>query len=124
MGEEEDDAYAASEATTDFMARLRIAIMADQAPAPTEEEGRPTDIVFLHDVIARHAKLDWYPVEKNIISERDLYPPEWSRKRPAAKDDMKSIVYLTCPVQLKQGWQYLSAISSFFRTDWQMSMDS
>ena len=36
------DSFVASEATTDFMARLRIGIMANQAPAPDEKDGRPT----------------------------------------------------------------------------------
>jgi hypothetical protein len=29
--------------------------------------------------------------------------------------DMKSVVYLTCPVQRAEGWSYIGAISSFFQ---------
>jgi DNA segregation ATPase FtsK/SpoIIIE, S-DNA-T family len=58
--DEDPDAYSASEATRDFMARLRIGIMADQAPIPGTDDTRPNDIVFSQDVIARHARLEWY----------------------------------------------------------------
>src|SRR5262249_29251837 len=51
------DAFNGSEATQDFMARLRICIIADQAPPPDAAGGRPYDIVFLQDVIARHARV-------------------------------------------------------------------
>jgi len=117
--DEGGEAYAGSEVSTDFMARLRIAIMADQAPAPGIDEGRPTDLVFLHDVIARHARLKWYPVTVDPVDASDLRPTEWSRQRPAALDDMKSVAYLVCPVQTSTGWQYLSALSSFFESRYQ-----
>src|SRR5205085_6318503 len=86
------DSFNASEATKDFMARLRIGIMADQAPAPDPREGCPSDIVFSQDVIARHARLEWYPVDAKPIPIQDLVPPQWSRRMPAATDDMKSVV--------------------------------
>lgn len=54
------DSFVSSEAAKDFMARLRIGIMADQAPVPDPKDGPPADIVFLQDVIARHAGLEWY----------------------------------------------------------------
>jgi S-DNA-T family DNA segregation ATPase FtsK/SpoIIIE len=111
-----DALYAGSETSADFMARLRIAIMADQAPAPREEEGRPADLVFLHDVIARHARIGWYEVTRDQADATGLCPATWSRRRPAAVDDMKSVVYLDAPVQTPAGWQYLSAVSSFFES--------
>ena len=55
------DAFVASETTRDFMARLRIGISADQAPAPNPRDGCPEDIVFCQDVIARHARLELVP---------------------------------------------------------------
>lgn len=106
--------YVSSEASSDFMARLRIAIMADQANNLNDSDGAPSDIVFLDDVITRHAKLDWYVIDAENIDAISLKPSEWSYRRPAASDDMKSVVYLTCPVQSKEGWIYLSALSSFF----------
>ena len=72
------DSFSASEATKDFMARLRIGIMADQAPSPDPREGRPSDIVFSQDVIARHARLEWYPVDVTPVATEDLSPSQWS----------------------------------------------
>lgn len=40
------DSFVASEATRDFIARLRIGIMVDQAPVPDPKDGPPADIVF------------------------------------------------------------------------------
>lgn len=112
------DSYNASEATKDFMARLRIGIMADQAPVPDPRSGRPHDISFSQDVIARHAKVEWYSEQVRPVNIGELIPPRWSRRRPAAKDDMKSVVYLCCPVQSKEGWSYLTALTSFLKGDW------
>jgi DNA segregation ATPase FtsK/SpoIIIE, S-DNA-T family len=109
-----DDSFGGSEAANGFMSRLRIGIMADQAPAPSEEDGRPTDIVFLDDVIARHANVEWYLVKRHVAEGRSLRPPELSRKRPSALDDMKSVAYLTTPRQTEENWQYLDAIASLF----------
>lgn len=113
--DEDVDSFIASEATTDFMARLRIGIMADQAPAPDPKDGRPTDIVFLQDVIARHAEIEWYSDESEPVNELDLVPTQWSRRKPSAKDDMKSVVYLTSPMQTKVGWDYVGALSSIMK---------
>ena len=112
------DSFVASEATRDFMARLRIGIMADEAPPPEDGDGPPTDVVFLQDVIARHAQLEWYPEDATPVPWEEWVPPRWSRRRPAASDDMKSIVYLTCPVASAEGWNYITAVTSFFRGDW------
>ena len=112
------DSFNASEATRDFMARLRIGIMADQAPAPSLKDGLPTDISFSQDVIARHARLDWYYENATPIDLINWVPPRWSRRRPAATDDMKSVVYLCCPVQSAEGWTYLTAVTSFIKGDW------
>lgn len=112
------DSFNASEATQDFMARLRIAIMVDQAPPPNPKDGCFADIAFSQDVIARHAHLEWYMETANPIALESLIPPRWSRRRPAAKDDMKSVVYLCCPVQSKEGWAFLTALTTFLRGDW------
>lgn len=112
------DAYSASEATRDFMARLRIGIMADQAPVPGTDDSRPNDIVFSQDVIARHARLEWYRETAVPVDAVLLLPAHWSRRRPAAADDLKSVVYLCCPAQTIWGWQYLTAIATLFRGDW------
>lgn len=100
------------------MARLRIGIMADEAPPPEESDGPPTDVVFLQDVIARHAQMEWYLENAMPVKLEEWVPPRWSRRRPAAVDDMKSIVYLCCPVASVEGWNYLTAIKTFFKGDW------
>lgn len=112
------DSFVASEATRDFMARLRIGIMVDQAPVPDPKDGPPADIVFLQDVIARHARLEWYPEIAKPVENELLIPARWSRRRPSAVDDMKSVVYLCCPVQSREGWAFITAITTFFKGDW------
>lgn len=112
------DSFVASEATRDFMARLRIGIMADEAAPPAEGEGPPTDIVFLQDVIARHAQMEWLLEDAAPVKLDEWIPPRWSRRRAAASDDLKSIVYLCCPVASTEGWNYLTALTTFFRGDW------
>lgn len=116
--------FISSEATNDFMARLRIAIMADQAVQSEQNQTASNDLVFLDNVISRHAKLDWYPVRTSVIDTDFLTPAEWSYKKPAALDDMKSIAYLTSPVQTLQGWSYIDAIASFFRNFREPNMDA
>ena len=112
------DSFNASEATQDFMARLRIAIMIDQAPPPNPKDGCFADIAFSQDVIARHARIEWYSETANPVALESLIPPRWSRRRPAAKDDMKSVVYLCCPVQSREGWTFLTALTTFLKGDW------
>src|SRR5438876_7432019 len=103
LGDSDPDAFSASEATQDFMARLRICIIADEAPPPDPKDGCPYDIVFCQDVIARHARVEWFSENARPVELESLVPARWSRRRPAAKDDMKSVVYLCCPVQSPEG---------------------
>ena len=118
QGDADVDSFNASEATQDFMARLRICIIADQAPPPNPKDGCPYDIVFSQDVIARHAQVEWYPETATPVPMDTLVPPRWSRRRPAAIDDMKSVVYLCCPVQTAEGWSFLTALTTFLKGDW------
>jgi DNA segregation ATPase FtsK/SpoIIIE, S-DNA-T family len=112
------DSFVSSEASKDFMARLRIGIMADQAPVPDPKDGPPADLVFLQDVIARHAGLEWYPETCNPVESSMFIPARWSRRRPSATDDMKSVVYLCCPVQTVEGWAFITALTTFIKGDW------
>ncbi len=107
-----------SEAAKDFMARLRIGIMADQAPVPDPKDGPPSDIVFLQDVIARHAGLEWYLETCVCVDTANFIPARWSRRRPSPIDDMKSVVYLCCPVQTTAGWSFITALTTFLKGDW------
>lgn len=112
------DAFISSEASKDFMARLRIGIMADQAAVSDPKDGPPADIVFLQDVIARHAALEWYSETSHPVDAATLIPARWSRRRPSATDDMKSVVYLCCPVQPTEGWSFITALTTFVKGDW------
>jgi S-DNA-T family DNA segregation ATPase FtsK/SpoIIIE len=112
------DSFVASEASRDFMARLRIGIMADQAPVPDAKDGPQADLVFLHDVISRHARVEWYRENSAPVPVEELVPSHWSRRRPSPIDEEKSIVYLCCPVQSQVGWCYITAMTSFFKGDW------
>ena len=116
--DEEVDVFSTSEATKDFMARLRINIITDEVIVPNEQDGCPIDVVFSQDVIARHARIEWYHEDAQPIECLDLFPSQWSRRRPAAKDDMKSVVYLCCPVQSREGWAYLTAIATILKGNW------
>jgi S-DNA-T family DNA segregation ATPase FtsK/SpoIIIE len=115
------DSFVTSEATKDFMARLRIGIMADQAPVSDPKDGPPADIVFLQDVIARHAGLDWYLEASSPVGVDSFIPARWSRRRPSATDDMKSVAYLCCPVQTQEGWSFITAVTTFLKGDWENS---
>jgi DNA segregation ATPase FtsK/SpoIIIE, S-DNA-T family len=118
------DGFVSSEASRDFMARLRIGIMADEAPIPDPRDGPRTDLVFLHDVIARRAKIEWYREDATPVTLADLVPSRWSRRRPSPRDEEKSIVYLCCPANTKEGWTYVTAIASYFRPDWDADLRS
>lgn len=112
------DSFVSSEVAKDFMARLRIGIMADQAPVPDPKDGAPADIVFLQDVIARHAGLEWYLETCVTVDAAHFIPARWSRRRPSPSDDMKSVVYLCCPVQTTAGWSFITALTTFLKGDW------
>lgn len=116
--EADADSFVSSEAAKDFMARLRIGIMADQAAVPDPKDGPPADIVFLQDVIARHAGLEWYSETCVAVDGSNFIPARWSRRRPSPADDMKSIVYLCCPVQTRAGWSFITALTTFIKGDW------
>ena len=75
-------------------------------------------MVFLQDVIARHAGMEWFTETCVPVDSETLIPARWSRRRPAPSDDMKSVVYLCCPVQSKEGWSFITALTTFIRGDW------
>lgn len=112
------DSFVSSEVAKDFMARLRIGIMADQAAVPDPKDGPPADLVFLQDVIARHAGMEWYTETVVALDSATFIPARWSRRRPSPSDDMKSVVYLCCPVQTEEGWSFITALTTFIRGDW------
>jgi DNA segregation ATPase FtsK/SpoIIIE, S-DNA-T family len=111
--DDDADTFVASELSRDFMARLRIGVMADTASVDDLNEEKPSDIVFLQEVISREAKFIWSPVNKSTIPNLlTHYPPRWSRRRPSVKDELKSTAYLVCPSQPSVGWSYLKALQA------------
>ncbi|AKF92993.1 FtsK/SpoIIIE domain-containing protein [Brevibacillus laterosporus] len=112
------DMMVPSELSKDFMARLRIGVMADAAPVYEVKDGKPVDIVFLQNVISKEAKLVWVPVSVNIFPDLiDHIPPRWGKRRPASKDELKSTVYLTSPRQTNVGWTYLKTVHQIVTTE-------
>ncbi|MBS1998845.1 MAG: DNA translocase FtsK, partial [Cyanobacteria bacterium SZAS LIN-2] len=109
VADSDPESFVASEVARDFIARLRIGVKADSIPMGDSKDGKFADIVFLQDVIARHASENWLPAPLSASPPNLLehVPPRWSRKRPSAKDDEKSIVYLVCPSQPTVGQAYL-----------------
>ena len=108
------DAFIASEVSQDFMARLRLSVMSNDIPATNPREGKFADIVFLQDAISRQAKVVWQPspfgnATPDILTHS---PARWARKRPSAKDELKSTVYLTCPMQPTVGQAHLDMVYS------------
>ena len=113
------DSYSASEATQDFMAKLRISVIADQAPPPDLQDGCPYDIVFLtgcHITACRSCLgIPSPPIRPISGHSYHLVGPGGGRR---AFDDLKSSVFLCCPVQSAEGWSYLTALSTLFQGDW------
>jgi S-DNA-T family DNA segregation ATPase FtsK/SpoIIIE len=109
----EDEAFHVSESSRDFMARVRINIMVDEAPEPDPRAGQPADIVFCHDVISRHAELTWARASRSAatFTSDELQPHQWSRRREMQRGDRESVVYLACPAQTEVGWRYYLAMA-------------
>ncbi|MEV5029607.1 FtsK/SpoIIIE domain-containing protein [Paenibacillus sp. LPE1-1-1.1] len=109
----EADSFVVSEVSRDFMARLRVGVMAHEASVSDPKDGKLADIVFLQDVISREASLEWDRVEiREMPNLLDHYPPRWTKRRSTAKDELKSTVYLACPSQPSVGWSYLTTVYS------------
>jgi S-DNA-T family DNA segregation ATPase FtsK/SpoIIIE len=113
------DAYIASEMSQDYLAKLRVNVMADEVPLNGHREGRAADIVFLQDVISRQAQEKWEyaPAGVNTPGLLEHVPPRWSRKRVAQKDELKSTSWLICPRQPKVGECYVQAVACLVRSE-------
>lgn len=110
-----DDSLHASEATRDFMSRLRISIMVNTSVPAMTADGPPLDIVFCHDVISRAAMLGWVEVGRVTWPADRIDPGQWSRRRPIRRGDRDAVVYLVCPAQPAEGWDYLDAVAALFQ---------
>jgi len=111
------DGLHASEASRDFMARLRISIMVDHGVPALTPDGPPLDIVFCHNVISRAATEAWQEVTHIVGHGIEIDPGLWSRRHPIRKGDRDAIVYLVCPAQTAEGWSYIDAMAALHMPD-------
>ena len=114
---EEAGSVMASEATRNFLSRLRVGFL-DTANILDDERARSSDLVLLQDVIARNAEIRWKiapGVRRPNLLEH--VPPRWSRRRPVGPADQTSSIYLTSPVQSAPGQAYLNSVQIFLDGD-------
>lgn len=100
-----------SEAARMFMSRLRVGI------APTTSLDRTNgakgqDIVLLHDVIARHARLVWDRVGWPVCCDDPCghSPNDTTRRKSPVQGSLSSAVYLTAPLQIPASQAYLDVL--------------
>lgn len=115
----DDDAFYVSEASKDFMSRVRINISVDHGVPTSAAEDKATDIVFCQDVISRHADPTPEPASRSATAyAANLILHRWGRKRQLVAGDNSSVVYLTCPAQTQAGWQYLHSLGLIAKSDY------
>ena len=100
-----------SEAARIFMSRLRVGI-APLATLGTNRRSRRHDIVFLHDVIARYARLVWNEVGSAVQLDelREHCPSDTSKRKSQVRGSLTTSVYLTAPVQIEVSQAYLDVL--------------
>lgn len=114
--EGDPDALVVSETSRNFMSKLRIGVLLDGGAAPSRDQ-RSVDVAFLHDVVSRQAKVEWFsvPAATNPPAFLDHVPARWSYRRVTAEDELKATNYLACPRQPDAGWAYLDAVAAVIR---------
>jgi DNA segregation ATPase FtsK/SpoIIIE, S-DNA-T family len=115
--EGDPDAVVVSETSRNFMSKLRIGVMLDSGSAPRDDKTREIDVAFLHDVVSRQAREDWFPIPAGSDNPTLLehVPARWSYRRVTAEDELKATSYLTCPRQPNAGWAYIDAVAGVIR---------
>lgn len=115
--EGDPDAVVVSETSRNFMSKLRIGVMLDSGAIRPSNAAREIDVAFLHDVVSRQAKEQWFPVPAAATNPSLLehVPARWSYRRVTAEDELKATVYLTCPRQPDAGWAYVDAVANVIR---------
>ena len=105
-----------SEAARIFMSRLRVGI-APTASIERTKGAKGQDIVLLHDVIARYARLEWDKVAapSNCDDIRDHAPNDTSRRKSPVHGSLTSSVYLTAPLQTQPSQSYLDVLHDVLR---------
>ena len=104
-----------SETALNFLSRLRVGFIDPERDArqwiTDKPNTRAVDLVFLQDVIARKAEQKWLRAPLSVKPEfLNHVPSRWSRRRPIAKGDTTSSVYLASPAQPKPCQIYLNAL--------------
>ncbi len=114
--EGDPDAVVVSETSRNFMSKLRIGVMLDSGTNGTGST-REIDVAFLHDVVSRQAREQWFPVPAVSDNPRLLehVPARWSYRRVTSEDELKATSYLTCPRQPAAGWAYVDAVANIVR---------
>ncbi|MBN3868023.1 FtsK/SpoIIIE domain-containing protein [Gluconobacter kondonii] len=115
--EGDPDAVVVSETSRNFMSKLRIGVMLDSGTIRPSNAAREIDVAFLHDVVSRQAREQWFPVPATARNPSLLehVPARWSYRRVTAEDELKATVYLTCPRQPDAGWAYVDAVANVIR---------
>lgn len=115
--EGDPDAIVVSETSRNFMSKLRIGVMLDAGGTPRTDGTREIDVAFLHDVVSRQAREQWFPVPATPDNPSLLthVPARWSYRRVTAEDELKATSYLTCPRQPDAGWAYIDAVANIVR---------
>ncbi|WP_315792546.1 FtsK/SpoIIIE domain-containing protein [Bradyrhizobium sp. SZCCHNRI1002] len=113
--EDDPDTLVVSETSRNFMSKLRIGVMLDSGGSSAEAHS--VDVAFLHDVVSRQARLEWFAVPKpaQLPDILDHVPARWSYRRVTAEDELKATSYLVCPRQPACGWAYIDAVAAVVR---------
>ncbi|MDY7577266.1 FtsK/SpoIIIE domain-containing protein [Herbaspirillum sp. RTI4] len=99
-----------TEATGDFLAKVRVNITAANRLRRTGR-AQPVDIAYCRDLISNESEAIWEWVHRETVAPIELKPHQWSRKFPVIAGDRKVRLQLVCPAQTETGWTYLYAIA-------------
>lgn len=111
---DDPDLPVVSETSDNFISKLRIAVTpVSSTPSESAQGFKPFDVAFLHDVVARSAKVEWLPVAwTNDRQSLEHAPSRWSYRSVSGEDELKSTTFLTCPWQTASGWAYVTAVAA------------
>jgi S-DNA-T family DNA segregation ATPase FtsK/SpoIIIE len=111
---DDPDLPVVSETSDNFISKLRIAVTPISAtPSESAQGFKAFDVAFLHDVVARSAKVEWLPVSwTNDRPSLEHAPSRWSYRSVSGEDELKSTTFLTCPWQTASGWSYVTAVAA------------
>lgn len=114
---DDPDLPVVSETSDNFISKLRISVSPISAtPSKSAHGFKAFDVAFLHDVIARAAKLEWLAVPwTNDRPNLEHAPSRWSYRSVSGENELKSTTFLTCPWQTESGWAYVAAVAAVCR---------